>query len=158
MPLVVFTLVFTPAETSMLPGKLPTLDLKVADAMQYDLEDVSHRGVVDRTRIAFDYPLQNLLLTLRVVDGGTCLGLERHDLLHEARPLAQRPDELLVYLVHPLPELLDFLLHLSIRHRICDCTSVGFRYQVTGIRKTVRCRDWSLGPPLLQGPVKGLSL
>jgi hypothetical protein len=33
MPLVVSTLVFTLAETSMLPLKLPALDLEVADAM-----------------------------------------------------------------------------------------------------------------------------
>src|ERR671921_6689 len=92
MPLVVFTLVFTPAETSMLPGKLPALDLKVADAMQDELEDISHRGVVDRTWVAIDYPPQDLLLTFGVVDGGTRLCLEIHDLLHDARPLAQRQD------------------------------------------------------------------
>ena len=77
MPLVVFTSVFTPAETSMLPGKLPALDLKVADAMQDELEDISHRGVVDRTRVALDDPTQDLLLALRVVDGCARLCLEQ---------------------------------------------------------------------------------
>src|SRR5215213_6084022 len=122
MPFWVFTSVFTLVETSMSGGKLPALDLKVADAVQDDLEDVPHRGVVDRTGVALDHALQNLLLALRVVDGGADLGLERHDLLHDARPLAQRLDELPVDLIHPLPEFPDFLLCLGIRHRTWNCT------------------------------------
>src|SRR5215212_1369549 len=129
MPLVVFTLVFTLAETSILPWKLPALDLEVADAMQDELEDIPHRGVVDRTGVALDHPLQDLLLALRVVDGGSYLRLEIHDLLHDPRPLAQRKDELPVNLVHPLSELPDSLLYLGIRHRIWNCTSVGIRHQ-----------------------------
>src|SRR5829696_3110259 len=70
MPLVVLTWVFTPAETSILVVELPALDLEVADAMQDELEDVSHRGVVDRTGVAFDHPTQNLLFALGVVDVG----------------------------------------------------------------------------------------
>src|ERR671917_908240 len=103
MPLVVFTSVFTLAETFMLPGKLPALDLKVADAMQDELEDISHRGVVDRTRVAIDHPPEDLLLAFGVVDGSPRLCLEIHDLLHDARPLTQRLDELPVDLVYPLP-------------------------------------------------------
>src|SRR5919107_1780235 len=92
MPLVVFTLVFTLAETSILPGKLPALDLEVADAMQDELEDISHRGVVDRTWVAIDHPPEDLLLALGVVGGAPRLCLEIHDLLHDARPLAQCQD------------------------------------------------------------------
>src|SRR5687768_16983289 len=121
MPLVVFTL----AETSMSPGKLPALALKIADAMQDELEDVPHRGVVDRTGVALDHPTQELLLAFGVIDWGTRLCLEIYDLLHDARPLAQRQDEILVDLVYPLPELPDSLLYLGIRHRIWNCTSVG---------------------------------
>src|SRR5215210_8116058 len=110
MPFVVFTSVFTPVETFILVGKLPALDLKVADAVQDDLEDVPHRGVVDRTGVDLDDLLQDLLLPPRVVDRRANLGLEHHDLLHDARPLAQRLAEFPVDLVNPLPELPDLLL------------------------------------------------
>src|SRR5215210_7024493 len=129
MPFWVFTSVFTPVETSILGGKLPALDLKVADAVQDDLEDVPHRGVVDRTRVPFGHPLQDLLFAPWVVDGGASLGLEHHDLLHDARPLAQSLDERPVDLINPLPELSDPLLCLSIRHRIWNCISAGIRHQ-----------------------------
>src|SRR5215203_600615 len=135
MPLAVFTLVFTPAETSILPWKLPTLDLEVADAMQDEFEDIPHRGVVDRTGVALGHPPQDLLLASGIVDGRANLCLEIHDLLHNAGPLAQRQNELPIDLVHPLPELPDSLLYLGIRHRIWNCTSVGIRHQVTGIRQ-----------------------
>src|SRR5215217_8516445 len=103
MPLVVFTSVFTPVETSILGGKLPALDLKVADAVQDELEDVPHRGVVNRTWVALHDAPQDFLFPPGVVDGGTSPRLERHDLLHDARPLAQGIDELPVDLVHPRP-------------------------------------------------------
>ena len=70
MPLAVFTSVFTPVKRPSLPGKLPALDLEVPDAVQYELEDVAHGGVVDGTRVHLHDLPQDLLLTLRVVDRG----------------------------------------------------------------------------------------
>src|SRR5215203_5749139 len=125
MPLVVFTLVFTLAETSMLPGKLPALDLEVADAMQDELEDISHRGVVDRTWVAIDHAPENLLLAFGVVDGGPRLCLE-------------------------IPELPYSLLYFGICHRIWNCTSVGFRHQ-----KNSRGQQSGSHPTLVARPGKG---
>src|ERR687894_337795 len=105
----------------MLPGKLPALDLEVTDTMQDELEDIPHRGVVDRTGVAIDHPTQDLLLALGVVDGGPHLCLEIHDLLHGPRPLGQRKDVVPVALVHPLPDLPDPPLYLGIRHKTWNC-------------------------------------
>src|SRR5215203_6419027 len=158
MPFVVFTLVFTLAETSMLSWKLPALDLEVADAMQDELEDIPHGGVVDRTRVALDDTTEDLLLAPGVVDGGASLSLEVHDLLHDSRSLAQGLDELPVDLVYPLPELPDSLLYLGIRHRIRNCISAGIRLQASGYRlqETVGSRNRSDVHPCCKARERGL--
>jgi hypothetical protein len=71
--------------------------------VQDQLEDLAHRGVVDRARILLDDLLQDLFLALGVEDRHPGLGLYPGEVLHDLRPLAERPDQLQVDLVDPLP-------------------------------------------------------
>src|ERR687886_11798 len=124
-----------------LSGKLSPLDLKVPDAVQDQLEDVAHRGVVDGTGVLLYDPPQYLLLAPGVVDGCPRRGLERHDLLHDARPLVQGSDKLSVDLVDPLPELPYLLLQLRIFHRTCDSIyTKHIRQPPAPIRNFVCCK------------------
>ena len=93
------------------------MDFQIPDTVQDELEDLTHRRVVDGTLVLFGDLSEDLLLPPGVEEGLARLGLYRHQLLHYARPLVEDAYELPVNLVYPAPEILYPVLRARIIHR-----------------------------------------
>ena len=160
MPLAVLTSVLRSVKRPSLPGKLPALDLEVPDAVQYQLEDVAHGGVVDGTRVHLHDLAQDLLLTLRVVDRAPAsdfsamISCTMRARSFRARMSSGRPRRPRSKLPHPP-------LQRRLFHRTCDSICTQHIRQTSGFELVSRSsakEPHPIAPTPVERPIKENSL